>query len=110
MYVNVAVLKETHPHERRVALMPSVADKLGAKLHMQSGATDAVKLTDAAFKNVAFIDDRDSNYRMARDAFLSRVPVADANIHAVPTEGLSPDQAASAYETTLKQFYGADTL
>jgi len=55
-------------------------------------------------------DDRDSNYRMARDAFLSRVPVPEANIHAVPTEGLSPDQAASAYETTLKQFYGADTL
>ena len=61
MYVNVAVLKETHPHERRVALVPSVADKLiklGAKLHMQSGAADATKLTDAAFKNVAFIDDR----------------------------------------------------
>jgi NAD(P) transhydrogenase subunit alpha len=61
MYVNVAVLKETHPHERRVALVPSVADKLtklGAKLHMQSGAADAVKLTDAAFKDVAFIDDR----------------------------------------------------
>ena len=55
-------------------------------------------------------DDRDSNYRMARDAFLSRVPVPEANIHAVPTEGLSPDQAANAYETTLKQFYGADTL
>jgi hypothetical protein len=27
-----------------------------------------------------------------------------------PTEGLSPEQAASAYETTLKRFYGADTL
>src|SRR3984885_11320865 len=41
--------------------MPSVADKLtklGAKLHMQSGAADAAKLTDATFKNVAFIDDR----------------------------------------------------
>jgi 6-phosphogluconolactonase len=55
-------------------------------------------------------NDRDSNYRMARDAFLSRVPVPDGNIHAVPTEGLSPDQAAAAYETTLKRFYGADTL
>ena len=28
MYVNVAVLKETHPHERRVALVPSVVAKL----------------------------------------------------------------------------------
>ena len=55
-------------------------------------------------------DHPDSNYRMARDAFLSRVPVPDGNIHAVPTEGLSPEQAAAAYETTLKRFYGADTL
>ena len=61
MYVNVAVLKETQPHERRVALVPSVTAKLiklGAKLHMQSGAADAIKLTDAAFKDVAFMDDR----------------------------------------------------
>jgi NAD/NADP transhydrogenase alpha subunit len=27
-------------------------------LHMQSGAGDAIKLTDPAFKNVAFTDDR----------------------------------------------------
>jgi 6-phosphogluconolactonase len=52
----------------------------------------------------------DSNFRMARDALLSRVPVHADNIHAVPTEGLLPDQAASAYETTLKRFYGADML
>jgi len=61
MYVNIAVLKETKPHERRVALVPSVAAKLvklGAKLHMQSGAGDAIKLTDAAFKGVAFNSDR----------------------------------------------------
>lgn len=61
MYVNVAVLKETRPHERRVALVPSVAAKLvklGAKLHMQSGAADAIKLCDAAFNDVAFVDDR----------------------------------------------------
>jgi len=61
MYVNVAILKETQPHERRVALVPSVAPKLiklGAKLHMQSGAGDAIKLRDAMFKDVAFIADR----------------------------------------------------
>ena len=61
MYVNVAVLKETHPHERRVALVPSVAPrliKLGAKLHMQTGAGEAIKLVDAAFKDVVFIADR----------------------------------------------------
>lgn len=55
-------------------------------------------------------DHPDSNYRMARDAMLSRAPIPAANIHAIPTEGLSPQEAAKAYETTLKQFYGDDTL
>jgi 6-phosphogluconolactonase len=53
---------------------------------------------------------RDSNYRMAREALLSRVSIPDGNIHAVPTEGLSPEKAAIVYETTLKRFYGADAL
>jgi NAD(P) transhydrogenase subunit alpha len=61
MYVNVAVLKETQPHERRVALVPSVVPKLiklGAKLHMQAGAGAAIKLGGAAFKDVAIVADR----------------------------------------------------
>ena len=61
MYVNVAVLKETHPHEKRVALVPSVVPKLikmGAKIHMQSGAGLGVNLTDAVYKDVEFIEDR----------------------------------------------------
>jgi NAD(P) transhydrogenase subunit alpha len=60
MYVNVAVLKETQPHERRVALVPAdVAKlrKLGARLHMQTGAGDAVRLHDGAFKDVVFMAD-----------------------------------------------------
>ncbi len=55
MPVKIAVLKETRPNERRVALVPAVADKLvklGAELHMQSGAGNAVKLPDTAYKNV----------------------------------------------------------
>jgi len=61
MYVNVAILKETQPHERRVALVPSVAPKLiklGAKLHMQCGAGAAISIADAAFTDVMFIEDR----------------------------------------------------
>ena len=63
MYVNVAVLKETQPNERRVALTPSVIPKLiklGAKLHMQAGAGEAIKLADAAYKDVAVLDDRNA--------------------------------------------------
>ena len=55
-------------------------------------------------------DHPDSNYGMAHDSFLSRVPAPHDNIHAVPTEGLSPEQAAAAYEATLKEFYGTDVL
>jgi NAD(P) transhydrogenase subunit alpha len=61
MYVNVAVLKETQAHERRVALVPSVVPKLiklGAKLHMQSGAGNAMKLADEDYKDVVFMEDR----------------------------------------------------
>jgi 6-phosphogluconolactonase len=55
-------------------------------------------------------DHPDSNYRMVFDALLSRAAVPDDNIHAIPTAGLSPEQAAAAYERTLKDFYGADTI
>jgi len=60
MPVKIAVLKETRPNERRVAMVPAVADKLaklGAEIHMQSGAGDAVKLPDSAFKGVTFETD-----------------------------------------------------
>src|SRR5687768_13825935 len=60
MSVKIAVLKETRPNERRVAMVPVVADKLiklGAQIGIQSGAGDAVKLADAAFKNVGFESD-----------------------------------------------------
>ena len=52
----------------------------------------------------------DSNYRMVYQALFSQVPVPEANIHAIPTVGLTPEEAATAYETTLKEFYGGDAL
>lgn len=57
MSVKIAVLKETRPNELRVALVPAVADKLakiGAEIHMQTGAGNAVKLPDQAYGNVTF--------------------------------------------------------
>jgi 6-phosphogluconolactonase len=55
-------------------------------------------------------DDPASNYRMAREALLSRVPIPSGNIHPIPTEGVSPEQAAEAYEATLKRYHGSDIL
>ena len=61
MFVNVAVLKETQPNERRVALVPSVVGrlvKLGARLHMQAGTGDAVALPDSAYQDVVVTANR----------------------------------------------------
>jgi H+-translocating NAD(P) transhydrogenase subunit alpha len=85
MYVNIAVLKETRPHERRVALVPSVVaklTKLGGKLHMQSGAGDDVKLADSAFTDVVFMDDRHALVTDA-DVVLAVQPPALAVIEAM---------------------------
>jgi NAD(P) transhydrogenase subunit alpha len=68
VYVNVAVLKETRAHERRVALVPSVVPrltKLGAKVHMESGAGEAIQLTDEAFHDVEFSGNR---HALVKDA------------------------------------------
>jgi len=61
MYINISILKETAPHERRVALVPAVVahlTKLGAKLSLQSGAGLASHFKDQAYKDVTFVAER----------------------------------------------------
>jgi NAD(P) transhydrogenase subunit alpha len=61
MYVNIAVMRETLPNERRVALVPSITAeivKLGGKLHMQTGAGEASSFPDSSYKDVVFLEDR----------------------------------------------------
>jgi 6-phosphogluconolactonase len=55
-------------------------------------------------------DDPRSNYHMAREALLRHVPIPPENIHAIPTERVSPAAGAAAYATELKRFYGTDML
>ena len=55
-------------------------------------------------------DDALSNYRMVREALLSRAPIPAINIRPIPTEGMTPDEAASTYERELKSFYRAERL
>jgi 6-phosphogluconolactonase len=54
-------------------------------------------------------DHPESNYRMTREAMLSKVPVPPQNIHPIPTDG-TPEDAARRYERTLQEAYGAATL
>jgi 6-phosphogluconolactonase len=55
-------------------------------------------------------DHQDSNFRMAREAFIDRVPIPAAQVHPVPTSCPSPEEAAASYEATLQGFYGAKVL
>lgn len=46
-------------------------------------------------------DHQESNYRMANETLLSRVPVPPENIFRIPSESPSPDLGAAAYAETL---------
>lgn len=50
-------------------------------------------------------DHPESNFRMARETLLSRVPVPAPNVHPMRCEG-DPELAARAYETELRDFFG----
>jgi 6-phosphogluconolactonase len=54
-------------------------------------------------------DHPDSNYRMAREAMLAKVPAPPQSVHPVPVDGM-PTDAALRYERTLQQVYGGKTL
>jgi 6-phosphogluconolactonase len=50
-------------------------------------------------------DDERSNYRMAEETLLKRVPIPPANVHRMRGE-LPPEEAAAAYERELREFFG----
>lgn len=49
--------------------------------------------------------DPDSNYRMANEVMLSKVPVPTANVFRVPAENPDAAQAAEEYEKTLRKAF-----
>jgi 6-phosphogluconolactonase len=49
--------------------------------------------------------DPQSNYRMASEAMLSRLPVPAENVHRIPAEEPDAAEAAAEYERTLRQFF-----
>lgn len=54
-------------------------------------------------------DHPESNYKMTREAMLSKVPVWPENIFPVPVDG-DPDVAATRYAEILQKVYGAPFL
>lgn len=50
-------------------------------------------------------DHPDSNYRMASETLLSKVPVPSQNIFRIPAETPEPELAAESYAATLSRFF-----
>lgn len=50
-------------------------------------------------------DDPDSNYRMVREAMLSKIAIPAENVFRVQAENNDADAAARAYEETVKHFF-----
>lgn len=51
-------------------------------------------------------DHPQSNYRLAREAFLDRIAVPPENVHPMPTHHADPEQAAAEYEDLLRGYFG----
>jgi 6-phosphogluconolactonase len=56
------------------------------------------------------LDDPLSNMGVAKRLLLDPCGAPSANIHPVPTEAATPDEAAQRYEAILMAFYGAQTF
>ena len=53
-------------------------------------------------------DDPESNYRMARESFLTKVDIPDEQVHPVPTDMPSLAEAAESYSRELIRVVGPD--
>jgi 6-phosphogluconolactonase len=50
-------------------------------------------------------DHADSNYRMAREALLSKIAIPERNVHRFQTEDADPERVARQYEDQLQAFF-----
>ena len=50
-------------------------------------------------------DHADSNYRMVKESLLNLAPIPESNIHRIPAERSSAEEAAREYEAELRRFF-----
>jgi 6-phosphogluconolactonase len=55
-------------------------------------------------------NDPESNFRMAKEALLDKVPIEAGKFHRVITEGRTPEESAQAYQRELQMFFQKTTL
>jgi 6-phosphogluconolactonase len=62
-----------------------------------------------ADERVVLKDHLESNYKLASDGFLSKVPIPNLNVYAID-DSLPPDGAADVYETTLRRLVTSNVI
>jgi NAD(P) transhydrogenase subunit alpha len=80
MPLKMAVPKETYAGERRVALVPAIADrfaKLGVEVLIQSGAGAGCHIADADYTSATIVDSAESLYREADVVLRVQPPTED---------------------------------
>jgi len=86
MTITVALVKETTPGERRVALDPGAVAKLvkrGVRVVAEKGAGDAARYPDDAYADIEFVDDATAALG-ACDVLVKVHPPSEAEIDALP--------------------------
>jgi 6-phosphogluconolactonase len=56
------------------------------------------------------VDDPESNFRMAQEAFLSKVPIAENQVHRMHADWPDRDAAAQAYVIEMRRIFGTDGI
>ena len=123
-----AWVSEAAAHYIVMASNKAVQEKGSFSIALSGGSTPKQLfqlLAQAPFKNnipwdktiIAFGDERfvpathkDSNFKMANDAILSKVPIPKKNILQIKTSKIKPEAAAREYEKELKKMVPAFDL
>jgi 6-phosphogluconolactonase len=85
-------------------------------LYLLLGSDHYIRAIDWQHVRVFWADERcvprdheGSNFKLAFDTFLSKVPIPDENVHRIRGEE-SPDHGAKEYEAALCEFFGESVL
>jgi len=110
-FVRLAHKRHAKGHAFRVALSGGATPRRSYEILAEAPFRDMVD-----WKGVHFFwgDERcvppehpDSNYRMALEALLSRVPVVPARVHRIEAERVDADAAAREYQREIARVFGA---
>jgi 6-phosphogluconolactonase len=120
LYIEVAnfilhLAKETVNYKGRFSIALS-GGKTPVKLYERLGEPNISNYFPWRKTHVFWSDERcvppeheDSNFKMAKEALLSKINIPDGNIHRILAEIKPPEKAAEFYENDVKSYFGEES-